>query len=148
MICSSPSLSLSAGCQVCGGEEEAAAGLPSHGDEQTDPDTARVHSPPHQRDPAVSAAFLSVSGHIRACSIYNTCAFVCRCARVCERLRRKMPTRVCRCRTPVCERMMQGYRDLSGGVQRGTVREREERNQGLFLSTANSNIWNPLYLCL
>uniref|UniRef100_A0A671V799 Sorting nexin 29 n=1 Tax=Sparus aurata TaxID=8175 RepID=A0A671V799_SPAAU len=32
--------------------------------------------------------------------------------------------------------------------QRGTVREREERNQGLFLSTANSNIWNPLYLCL
>uniref|UniRef100_A0A671V3C5 Sorting nexin 29 n=1 Tax=Sparus aurata TaxID=8175 RepID=A0A671V3C5_SPAAU len=47
-----------------------------------------------------------------------------------------------------CERMMQGYRDLSGGVQRGTVREREERNQGLFLSTANSNIWNPLYLCL
>uniref|UniRef100_A0A671V499 Sorting nexin 29 n=1 Tax=Sparus aurata TaxID=8175 RepID=A0A671V499_SPAAU len=54
----------------------------------------------------------------------------------------------CLCRTPVCERMMQGYRDLSGGVQRGTVREREERNQGLFLSTANSNIWNPLYLCL
>lgn len=63
-------VSLSAGCQVCGGEEEAAAGLPSHGDEQTDPDAARVHSPPLQRDPAVSAAFLSVSGHTRARSIH------------------------------------------------------------------------------
>lgn len=50
------------GCQVCGGKKEAAAGLPSHGDEQTDPDAARVHSQPHQRDAAVAAAFLSVSG--------------------------------------------------------------------------------------
>lgn len=40
-------LTVSAGCQVCGGEEEAAAGLPSHGDEQTDPDAARVHGPAH-----------------------------------------------------------------------------------------------------
>lgn len=56
--------SFSAGCQICGGEEEAAAGLPAHGDEQTDPDPAGVRGPPHQRDPAVSAAFLSVSGHI------------------------------------------------------------------------------------
>lgn len=54
---------MSAGCQVCGREEETAAGLPSHGDEQTDPDTAGVHSSSDQRDPAVSAAFLSVSVH-------------------------------------------------------------------------------------
>lgn len=58
-------LSVSTGCQVCGREEETAAGIPSHGDEQTDPDTAGVHSSPDQRGPAVSAAFLSVS----ACSI-------------------------------------------------------------------------------
>ncbi len=73
---------MSAGCQVCGGEEEAAAGLPSHGDEQTDPDTAGVHSPPHERDPAVSAAFLSVSGHIQACLIQHLSFCVSMCSRV------------------------------------------------------------------
>lgn len=52
---------LPAGRQICGGEEEAAAGLPSHGDEQAGPDSAGVHRWALQRDPAVSAAFLSVS---------------------------------------------------------------------------------------
>lgn len=70
---------MSAGCKVCGGEEEAAAGLPSHGDEQTDPDAPRVHSSPHQRGSAGSAAFLSVSGHTRACSMWrpSACVSVC-----------------------------------------------------------------------
>lgn len=75
-------LSVSAGCKVCGGEEEAAAGLPSHGDEQTDPDAARVHSSPYQRGSAGSAAFLSVSGHTQACSMWqpSVCVSVCACA--------------------------------------------------------------------
>lgn len=50
-----------AGRQVCGGKEEAAAGLPPHGDEQADPDCAGVYRSALQRDPAVSTAFLSVS---------------------------------------------------------------------------------------
>lgn len=54
---------LSAGCQVCGGAQKAAAGLPSHGDEQTGPDAAGVCRASHQGDPAVSVAFLPVSGH-------------------------------------------------------------------------------------
>lgn len=53
----------SKGCQVCGGEAEAAAVLPSYGHEQSHPDVAGLYGLSHQGDPAVSAAFLSVSGH-------------------------------------------------------------------------------------
>lgn len=83
-------LCLSAGCQVCGREEETAAGLPSHGDEQTDPNTARVHSSSDQRDPAVSAAFLSVSAHTGM--VYRASVQVC--IHVCVRGRVKEETRV------------------------------------------------------
>lgn len=74
-------LCLSAGCQVCGREEKTAAGLPSHGDEQTDPNTARVHSSPDQRDPAVFAAFLSVSAHADMFHRASVCVCVCACPR-------------------------------------------------------------------
>lgn len=163
------SLTLSLGCQVCGREEEAAAGLPSHGDEQTDPDTAGVHSSPHQRDPAVSAAFLSVSGHIQACSIWHLsfCVGVCGCVWV-RKIQGKGCQHTCRerYRPPVCERLMQRFRNMSGEIRAGAFRECDGgeaeckylcdllyklyiQNEVFhsFFSTENSNIIEILMIC-
>lgn len=107
------SLFLSSGCQVCGGEEEAAAGLPSHGDEQSDPDTAGVYSSPHQRDPAVSAAFLSVSGHMRACLIWHLSFFVCEWERFRETDASTHVEKMCR---TICDRLMQNPNKNSRGM--------------------------------